>query len=79
MNKQELIERLEGLKNIFGNECEYVKIDFVIELISELDEPEKVKIPQVIAEYIERKKNEDYHLLGAMTEIRSHKNKEIDE
>lgn len=40
MKKQELIERIEGLKNIFGNKCEYVKIDFVIELASELDEPE---------------------------------------
>lgn len=40
MNKRELIERMEGLKNIFGNKCEYVKIDFVIELASELDEPE---------------------------------------
>ena len=40
MNKQELIERIEGLKNIFGNKCEYVKIDFVIELASELDELE---------------------------------------
>lgn len=40
MNKQELIERMEGLKNLFGNKCEYVKIDTVIELISELDEPE---------------------------------------
>ena len=42
-------------------------------------EQEKVKIPQVIAEYIEQKKDDDYHLLGAMIEIRSHKNKEIDE
>ena len=40
MNKQELIERMEGLKNIFGNKPEYVEIDTVIELISELDEPE---------------------------------------
>ena len=40
MKKQELIERIEGLKNIFWNECEYVKIDFMIELVSELDEPE---------------------------------------
>lgn len=42
-------------------------------------EQEKVTIPQVIAEYIEQKKDDDYHLLGAMIEIRSHKNKEIDE
>ena len=40
MNKQELIERIECLKNIFENKNEYVKIDMVIELISELDEPE---------------------------------------
>lgn len=42
-------------------------------------ERDKVTIPQFVAEYIERTKNEDYHLLGAMTEIRSHKNKEIDD
>lgn len=40
MNKRELIERMEGLKNLFGNKSEYVEIDTVIELISELDEPE---------------------------------------
>jgi len=40
MNRQELIERMEDLKNLFGNKSEYVKIDTVIELISELDEPE---------------------------------------
>lgn len=57
MNKQELIERLEGLKNIFGNECEYVKIDFVIELASELDEPEKVVIPQFVADWYEKHKD----------------------
>ncbi|QBX17311.1 DUF1642 domain-containing protein [Streptococcus oralis] len=79
MNKQELIERIEGLKNIFGNKAEYIEIDAVIELVSKLDEPQKVTIPQFVAEYIEHKKNKDYHLLGAMAEIRSYKNKEIDE
>lgn len=79
MDKLELIERIESLKNIFGNKNEYIKIDMVVELISELDEPEKVKIPQIIDEYIEQKKYDDYHLLGAMIEIRSHKNKEINE
>ena len=42
-------------------------------------ESEKVVVPQKAAEYIEQMKNEDYHLLGAMTEIRSYKNKEIDD
>ena len=53
MNKQELIERIKGLKNIFGNKNEYVKIDFVIKLISELDEPQKVVVPQFVADWIE--------------------------
>lgn len=53
MNKQELIERIEFLKNIFGNKNEYVKIDAVIELISELDEPQKVVVPQFVADYID--------------------------
>lgn len=40
MNKQELIERIEVLKNLFGNKAEYIEIDAAIELISKLDEPE---------------------------------------
>ena len=54
MNKQELIERMEGLKNLFGNKPEYVETDTVIELISELDEPEKVTIPQSVADWIRK-------------------------
>lgn len=40
MNKQELIERIEGLKNIFGNKTKYIEKNTVIELVSKLDEPE---------------------------------------
>ena len=69
MNKQELIERIECLKNVFGNKNEYVKIDFVVELISELDEPQKVTIPQFVADWIEECKNDDFHLFGAMEAI----------
>ena len=62
MNKKELIERIEGLKNIFGNKCEYVKIDFVIELASELDEPQKVTVPQFVADYIKDAKYYEWDL-----------------
>ena len=58
MNKQELIERVEGLKNIFGNECEYVKIDMVVELLSELDEPQKVVVPKFVADWYEENKDD---------------------
>ena len=57
MNKQEFIERMKSLKNLFGNKFEYVEIDAVIELASELDEPQKVTVPQFVADWIEYFKN----------------------
>lgn len=62
MNKKELIERIEGLKNLFGNKAEYIEIDAAIELISELDEPEKVKVPQFVADYIKDAKYYEWDL-----------------
>ena len=56
MNKQEFIERMKSLKNLFGNKCEYVEIDAVIELASELDEPQKVTVPQFVADFIAEQK-----------------------
>nr|DAE23097.1 MAG TPA: Protein of unknown function (DUF1642) [Siphoviridae sp. ctt0Q14] len=52
MNKQELIERIKGLKNIFGNKAEYIEIDAAIKLIEQLDEPQKTVVPQFVADYI---------------------------
>nr|DAW33333.1 MAG TPA: Protein of unknown function (DUF1642) [Caudoviricetes sp.] len=79
MNKQELIEKIEALPDNIGLIRPHIDKKMVLGLVRQLDEPEKVKIPQFVAEYIEQKKDDDYHLLGAMIEIRSHKNKEIDE
>ncbi|ETD97658.1 hypothetical protein U758_07935 [Streptococcus mitis 27/7] len=58
MSKQELIERIEGLKNLFGNKAEFVEIDAVIELISKLDEPQPVKVPQCVADWYEENKDD---------------------
>lgn len=79
MNKQEFIERIKSLKNIFGNKCEYIEIDAVIELASELDEPQKVAVPQFVSEYIEFKKTYDFHVYGAMREIEDHYDKRVPE
>ena len=78
MNKDKLIEKIANLDRVYGEKY-YVALEDVLDLVKQLDEPEKVKIPQFVAEYFEQKKDDDYHLLGAMIEIRSHKNKEIDE
>ena len=40
MNKKELIERMEGYENLFGNKVEYIEIDAAIKLIKQLDEPQ---------------------------------------
>lgn len=79
MNKQEFIERMKSLKNLFGNKSEYVKIDAVIELASELDEPQKVTIPQFVADYIDFKKTYDFHVYGAMRVIEDHYDKRVQE
>lgn len=52
MNKQELIERIKGLKNLFGNKAEYIEIDAAIKLIEQLNEPHKTVVPQFVADYI---------------------------
>ena len=54
MNKQELIEQIKGLKNLFGNKAEYIEIDAAIKLIEQLDEPQKPVVPQFVADWIEK-------------------------
>ena len=58
MNKQELIEQMKGLKNLFGNKVEYIEIDTAIELASKLDEPQKPAVPQFVADWYEKHKND---------------------
>lgn len=52
MNKQELIERIKGLKNLFGNKAEYIEIDAAIKFIEQLNEPQKTVVPQFVTDYI---------------------------
>lgn len=66
MNKQELIERIKCLKNLFGNKNEYIEIDAAIKLIEQLDEPQKTVVPQFVADWIETcKENNIISLSGA--------------
>ena len=48
---------MKSLKNLFGNKSEYVEIDAVIELASELDKPQKVTVPKFVADFITEQKN----------------------
>ena len=62
MNKQELIERMKGFKEIFGNKIEYIELDLAIELASRLDEHQKVVVPQFVADWLEKVKNKLFGL-----------------
>lgn len=64
MNKKELIEKYTNY-NLGGFSRKALLIHFLRDL-EQLDEPEKVKVPQFVAEHIEWTKKEDFHLLGAM-------------
>lgn len=56
MNKQELIEKIKGLNKLYG-EKEYVSLNDVLDLVKHLDEPQKVVVPQFVADWYEEHKD----------------------
>ena len=57
MNKQELIEKLKTIDGGYGSRC-YIAMDDVFELVEQLDEPQKVTIPQFVADWYEDNKDD---------------------
>ena len=59
MNKQELIERIEGLPYNEGLIVDTVKIsrNGLLKLIEQLDEPKPVKVPPFVADWYEENKD----------------------
>ena len=66
MNKKELIKKYKELENGTFDIGALVVCQSILKDLEQLDEPQKVTIPQFVAEYIEWTKEEDFHLLGAM-------------
>ena len=66
MNVKELIEKYEYLNH---NYFRRVDTSEVLRDLKQLDEPQKVTIPQFVADWIEECKNDDFHLFGAMEAI----------
>mgnify|MGYP001003175212 CR=1 FL=1 len=79
MNKQELIKAIIELP--VDCSASRPKIDKLttLELTKLLDEPKKIEIPQEVADYIEFKKANDFHVYGAMRVIEDHYNKRVPE
>ena len=63
MNKWELIEKIREL-DTYGSSL--IERNEVLELIRQLDEPEKVKVPQVVADWIKYCKNTFLSLARAL-------------
>ena len=63
MNKKELIEKIEALPISYSWDEPYLNKEVLLEVIKQLDEPKKVKVPQFVADwYEERKKNIDFEI-----------------
>ena len=56
MNKQELIEKFEQSSG-HGSRC-YIERNEILNLVKQLDEPEKVKVPQCVADWYEENKDD---------------------
>ena len=63
MNKQELIKKYVYMKR---NLEMWVSIPDILEDLKQLDEPQKVKIPKFVAEWIEYCKAHDFTLFGCL-------------
>lgn len=81
MNIKALIKKYEELWNEHSPFYEPVPYTSMVELflkeLKQLDEPEKVKVPQCVAEYIEFKKKNNFHVYDAMRVIEDHYDKKV--
>jgi len=65
MNKQELIKHIRALPYSKGplKDTAEVNIGWLIRNIDQLDEPEKAKVPQCVADWYEKKKHDLNHYI----------------
>ena len=66
MNIQGLIDYCNVLKESKSRFINCIDVDRIIETIKQLDEPKPVKVPQFVADWIERSKQEKRNLRNAL-------------
>ena len=79
MNKKELIEKINAIPWDEGLAVDTFKINRagLIKLIEQFDEPQKITIPQVVADWIEWTKKEGLDLQDAMNLISGKENEKL--
>ena len=63
MNKQELIEKYEAVECVVGIVSGKTILKSVLKDLKQLDEPEKVKVKQCVADWYEKKKHDLDHYI----------------
>ena len=65
MNKRELIKKYEEkFETIYG--FPVIRLGLILEDLKQLDEPQKVKVPQLVADWIEYCKRHNFTLFGCL-------------
>lgn len=79
MNKKELIEKINAIPWDEGLAVDTLKINRagLIKLIEQFDEPQKITIPQVVADWIEWTKKDGLDLQDAMNLISGEENEKL--
>lgn len=77
MNVQRLIEKYKKLEGVWDAEGAELARQIFLEDLKQLDEQKPVIVPQCVAEYIEFKKKNNFHVYGAMRVIENHYDKKV--
>ena len=76
MNKQEAIEKIKNIETlhindiIAGQRFAMVIKNQVLDIVSQIDEPQKVVVPKFVAEWIKEARAKEYSLYGALDMVK---------
>ncbi|VKI02024.1 phage protein [Streptococcus pneumoniae] len=77
MKLNELIKKYKKLEGVWNAEGAELARQIFLQDLEQLDKPKPVKVPQCVAEYIEFKKKNNFHVYGAMRVIEDHYDKKV--
>lgn len=77
MNKQELIDYCNGLKESKSRFINCIDVDRIIDTIKQLDERQKVVVPQCVHKYIQEAKEYNWDLQDLMKSIDGEDSEEL--
>lgn len=58
MNKQELIGKIKSAETLYLSLTPFIGKKLILDLVKQLDEPQKVQVPQFVADWYERNRDD---------------------